>query len=97
MAEAPAISLSYLNLLEHNQSPLTVGLLPRLGNSFDIDLRDFAEDDAANLSTGMSEIFADPLLADEQVPRREIQDMINAAPGAARIGDVVSGLSQSAG
>ena len=32
----------------------------------------------------MSEIFADPLLADEEVPRREIQDMITAAPGAAR-------------
>ena len=84
MAEALAISQSYLNLLEHNQRPLTVGLLLRLGNSFDIDLKDFAEDDAANLSTGMSEIFADPLLADEQVPRREIQDMITAAPGAAR-------------
>ena len=47
MAEALAISPSYLNLLEHNQRPLTVGLLLRLGNSFDIDLKDFAEDDAA--------------------------------------------------
>ena len=84
MAEALEISPSYLNLLEHNQRPLTVGLLLRLGNSFDIDLKSFAEDDAASLSTGMSEIFADPLLADEQVPRREIQDMITAAPGAAR-------------
>lgn len=84
MAETLEISPSYLNLLEHNQRPLTVGLLLRLGNSFDIDLKDFAEDDAASLSTGMSEIFADPLLADEQVPRREIQDMITAAPGAAR-------------
>ena len=84
MADALEISPSYLNLLEHNQRPLTVGLLLRLGNSFDIDLKDFAEDDAASLSTGMSEIFADPLLADEQIPRREIQDMITAAPGAAR-------------
>ena len=84
MADALEISPSYLNLLEHNQRPLTVGLLLRLGNSFDIDLKDFAEDDAASLSTGVSEIFADPLLADEQVPRREIQDMITAAPGAAR-------------
>ena len=84
MADALEISPSYLNLLEHNQRPLTVGLLLRLGNSFDLDLKDFAEDDAASLSTGMSEIFADPLLADEQIPRREIQDMITAAPGAAR-------------
>ena len=49
-----------------------------------MDLKNFAEDDAASLSTGMSEIFADPLLADEQVPRREIQDMITVAPSAAR-------------
>ncbi len=39
MAEALDISPSYLNLLEHNQRPLTVGLLLRLGNSFDIDLK----------------------------------------------------------
>ncbi len=84
MAEALDISPSYLNLLEHNQRPLTVGLLLRLGNSFDIDLKDFAEDDSATLSTGISEIFADPLLAGEQVPRREIQDMITAAPTASR-------------
>jgi len=84
MAETLEISPSYLNLLEHNQRPLTVSLLLRLGNSFNIDLKDFAEDDAASLSTGMSEIFADPLLADEQVSRREIQDMITAAPGASR-------------
>jgi predicted transcriptional regulator/DNA-binding XRE family transcriptional regulator len=84
MAEALDISPSYLNLLEHNQRPLTVSILLRLGNSFDIDLKDFAEDDSANLSTGISEIFSDPLLAGEQVPRREIQDMISAAPTAAR-------------
>ena len=53
MAETLEISPSYLNLLEHNQRPLTVSLLLRLGNSFNIDLKDFAEDDAASLSTGL--------------------------------------------
>ena len=38
MAEALDISPSYLNLLEHNQRPLTVALLLKLGNSFDIDI-----------------------------------------------------------
>ena len=56
MAETLDISSSYLNLLEHNQRPLTVALLLRLGNNFDIDLKDFAEDDSATLSTGMAEI-----------------------------------------
>jgi len=84
MSEILDISPSYLNLLEHNQRPLTVALLLRLGNSFDIDLKEFAEDDSAALNTTITEIFADPLLAEERVPRREIQDMITAAPGAAR-------------
>ena len=48
-----------------------------------MDLKDFAENDAASLSTNMSEIFAVPLLADEEVPRRETQDIITAASGAA--------------
>ena len=39
MSEILDISPSYLNLLEHNQRPLTVSLLLRLGNSFDIDLK----------------------------------------------------------
>ena len=84
MSEILDISPSYLNLLEHNQRPLTVALLLRLGNSFDIDLKGFAEDDSAALSTELTEVFADPVLAGERISRRELQDMITAAPGAAR-------------
>ena len=84
MAESLNISPSYLNLLEHNQRPLTVSLLLRLGNAFDIDLKDFAEDDSAALTTELSEAFADPVLAGERISRRELQDLITAAPGAAR-------------
>ena len=66
MSEILDISPSYLNLLEHNQRPLTVALLLRLGNSFDIDLKEFAEDDSAALNTSITEIFADHLLAEER-------------------------------
>ena len=48
MAEGPEISPSCWTLLEHNRRPLTVGLLTSLGNSFDMDLKDFAENDAAS-------------------------------------------------
>ena len=84
MAEALDISPSYLNLLEHNQRPLTVPLLLRLGNSFDIDMKSFAEDDSPALMTELSEVFADPILSSERVSRRELQDLITAAPSAAR-------------
>ena len=84
MAEALDISPSYLNLLEHNQRPLTVSLLLKLGNSFDIDLKSFAEDDSPALMTDLAEVFADPILAAERVSRRELQDLVTAAPSAAR-------------
>ena len=84
MAEALDISPSYLNLLEHNQRPLTVPLLLRLGNCFDIDMKSFAEDDSPALMTELSEVFADPILSSERVSRRELQDLITAAPSAAR-------------
>ena len=84
MAEALDISPSYLNLLEHNQRPLTVALLLKLGNSFDIDMKSFAEDDSPALITDLADVFADPLLAGERVSRRELQDLVTAAPSAAR-------------
>ena len=84
MAEALDISPSYLNLLEHNQRPLTVSLLLKLGNSFDIDLKSFAEDDSPALLTDLADVFADPLLSGERVSRRELQDLVTAAPAAAR-------------
>ena len=84
MAEALDISPSYLNLLEHNQRPLTVALLLKLGNSFDIDMKSFAEDDSPALMTDLAEVFADPLLSGERVSRRELQDLVTAAPSAAR-------------
>ena len=56
MAEMLEISPSYLNLIEHNQRPVTVPLLFRLGQVFPIDLREFAQDDAAALAAGLREI-----------------------------------------
>ena len=98
MAEALDISPSYLNLLEHNQRPLTVPLLLRLGNSFDIDMKSFAEDDSPALMTELSEVFADPILSSERVSRRELQDLITAAPAqrSAQHAESVPGLSQGA-
>ena len=37
MAETLGISPSYLNLLEHNQRPLTAAILLKIGSSFNIN------------------------------------------------------------
>src|ERR1700744_4912122 len=44
MAEQLGISPSYLNLLEHNQRPVTTALLLRLVQNFRIDLQRFARE-----------------------------------------------------
>ena len=93
MAEALDISPSYLNLLEHNQRPLTVALLLKLGNNFDIDMKSFAEDDSPALMTDLAEVFADPLLSGERVSRRELPGPGDRrALGGARHAQPVSGL-----
>ena len=50
MAAELGISTSYLNLLENNARPVTVPILFRLGQTYDIDLREMAEDDSSRLT-----------------------------------------------
>lgn len=64
MAEQLGLSASYLNLIEHDQRPLTLKVLLRLGEVFGIDLNSFAEDEEARLAAELAEAFADPVLAD---------------------------------
>lgn len=84
MAERMGISPSYLNLIEHNQRPVTVPVLLRLGHAFDIDLQAFAQNEEAQLADALTEVFADPLFDDSEVRRRDIRDLAGQAPELAR-------------
>jgi len=53
MAEQLGISASYLNLIEHDQRPVTVALLLKLGKQFDVELTDLSDDDDRKLATGL--------------------------------------------
>ncbi len=84
MAARLAISPSYLNHLERNQRPVTAGLLLKLAELYDIDMRDFAS--GGGTRTGpdeLGEIFSDSLLADLGVPRYELAELANNAPSVA--------------
>lgn len=83
MAEKLGISASYLALIETNQRPVTVDLLLRFVDAFDIDLKAFAEDDASRLSAGLAEVFSDPLFEGAGIGRQELLDLAEQAPGAA--------------
>ena len=84
MAGQLGISPSYLNLIEHNQRPVTVPLLFKLGQAFEIDLKAFAEDDDQRLAAGLVEVFGDPVFNGRRVSDRELREFVATAPGAAQ-------------
>src|SRR3569832_1845494 len=77
------LSPSYLNHLERNQRPVTAGLLLRLAQAYDLDLKSFTTDAEAGGEADLLEVFADPLFRDLGVPRHEIVELAANAPGAA--------------
>ena len=80
MAEQLGISASYLNLIERNQRPVTVQLLLKLGQTYDIDLQRFAVDDEARVAALLKEVFGDPLFAKSGVTHQDIQDIAASSP-----------------
>lgn len=84
MAERLGISPSYLNLMENNQRPVTVPLLLKIGQAFDVNLQAFAADDDARLVSALQEVFGDPLLDGSDVDRDELFSMATESPAAAR-------------
>jgi transcriptional regulator with XRE-family HTH domain len=84
MAATLAVSPSYLNHLERNQRPVTAALLLKLAETYEVDVRTFAS--SGGHRTGqdeLSEIFTDSMLADLGVPRYELAELANNAPGVA--------------
>ena len=81
MADELGISGSYLNHLERNQRPVTAGILLRLAEAFDVDVKAFASDggDSGGV-TQLVEIFSDPMLADLGVSRYELVELADNAP-----------------
>ncbi|WP_207460431.1 short-chain fatty acyl-CoA regulator family protein [Azospirillum sp. SYSU D00513] len=80
MAEQIGISPSYLNLIEHNQRPVTVPLLLKLGQHFGIDLQTFAEDEESRLVAGLREVFADPLFDGSDIKNQDFRELAAVAP-----------------
>ncbi|MBZ6075788.1 helix-turn-helix domain-containing protein [Microvirga puerhi] len=81
MAEELGLSPSYLNLIERNQRPITAQVLIRLAHAYSLDPREFAAHDTERTASELEEIFADPLFRSTPVPRLELRETIEAAPG----------------
>ena len=84
LAEALEISPSYLNLIERNQRPLTAALLLRLADQFDTDPRALAgASDPGGGMDAMRRRLADPMFADLEIDRVQIEEWLAAAPAGA--------------
>jgi predicted transcriptional regulator/DNA-binding XRE family transcriptional regulator len=83
LAERMGISASYLNLIEHNQRPLTAPLLLKLATLFRIDLSTFAEDNEAQVVADLEEVFGDPIFEDHPLMQSDLKE-VAANPATAR-------------
>lgn len=83
MAEDLGVSPSYLNLLERNQRPVTAQVLLRLAEAYDLDLKSLSADPESSGATGLTEVFTDQLFRDLGLPRHEIAEVAESAPGVA--------------
>ncbi len=81
MAAELGISVSYLNLVERNQRPLTAQLLIRLSETYAIDARDFAGAEDTRAQAELEEVLADPVLRGVTVPRAELRAAVEEARG----------------
>ena len=83
MAIELGISTSYLNLLENNARPVTVPILFRLGQAYDVDLREMAEDDSSRLTALINEVMSDRVFEDLHMSRRDVHLLASQHPTAA--------------
>src|SRR5678816_3626630 len=76
MADELGISGSYRNHLECNQRPVTAGILLRLAETFDVDVKAFPAEGGEVAGAGqLTEVFSDPMLSDLGVSRGDLLEL----------------------
>lgn len=83
MAEMLGISPSYLNLVERNQRPVSATLLVKLAETFDFDPRALTAAEPGGGRNAIRRRLADPMFADLEIDRNELEEWLAAAPGGA--------------
>lgn len=84
MAEELGVSISYLNLIERNQRPLTAPFLLKLSHQYNLDLRQLTGADDDRLALDVAQALADPLLKGLDIGRAEVQEFVATSPGIAQ-------------
>jgi predicted transcriptional regulator/transcriptional regulator with XRE-family HTH domain len=82
MARRLGISPSYLNLIEHNQRPLTLPLLLKLGQEFNVDLRSFSDNEDARLMAELTELLGEQVFREHDIGREDLKQLVATSPSA---------------
>ena len=80
MATELGISASYLNLMEHNQRPVTATILLKLATVFDVNLATFESAEEEQLLADLEAVFTDPLLSASQMGIQDRKQMAMEHP-----------------
>lgn len=80
MAGALGVSTGYVNLLENNQRSLSVRLLTRLADVYQVDWRDLVRDESSGLLVELRNVLQDPLFGDDVPELQELRGAIDHAP-----------------
>lgn len=78
------ISASYLNLIEHNRRNVTVPLLIKLAERFELELSDIADGDEGRLNADLMEAFGDELFGDLDLTNADVRDLVTSNATVAR-------------
>lgn len=84
MASDLGVSISYLNLIERDQRPLSAAFLLKLAAAYDLDLKSLAEGEGSELADDLVKIFTDPRLIGIDVPRAELRSLAARQPSIAQ-------------
>src|SRR5215471_4358353 len=74
LAERLGVSASYLNLIEHDQRPLTAALVLKLAELYPGELKTFASDGEARLVSDLHEVFGDALFEAHDVTTSDLRE-----------------------
>lgn len=84
MAAELGISASYLNLIEGDRRPVTVRVLLRLAERFQVDLATLTTESDERLTTDLMEALADPAFEDHDVKASDVRELVATLPNLAQ-------------
>ncbi len=84
LARLLSISPSYMNLIEHDQRPLTAPLLLELARVLAVDLGEFTGGATGAVHGDLVEALSDPLFEEQGVTARDVDELCTQSPALAR-------------